>query len=61
VRRLAITLAVLGVVVALGATASAAGAQTTDTGTTGPVDVFEVSGLIDADMLVEIEADAIIT
>jgi membrane-bound serine protease (ClpP class) len=48
VRRLAIALGVLGVVAALAATGSAAGAQTAGTGTTAPVDVFEVSGLIDA-------------
>jgi membrane-bound serine protease (ClpP class) len=48
VRRLAIALGVLGVFGALLATGSAAGAQASGGPSTAPVDVFEVSGLIDA-------------
>ena len=47
-RRLAIALGVLGVAGALAVTAGAAGAQTLTGPGTAPVDVFEVSGLIDA-------------
>ena len=47
-RRLAIALGVLGVFGALLATGSAAGAQASGGAATAPVDVFEVSGLIDA-------------
>jgi membrane-bound serine protease (ClpP class) len=47
VRRLAIALGVLGVLSALVAGASAAGAQASGGPATAPVDVFEVSGLID--------------
>jgi membrane-bound serine protease (ClpP class) len=47
VRRLAIALGVLGVLGALAVTGSAAQAQTSAAAGTAPVDVFEVSGLID--------------
>jgi membrane-bound serine protease (ClpP class) len=48
VRRLAIALGVLGVLGALAVNGGAAGAQTAAGPPTAPVDVFEVSGLIDA-------------
>jgi membrane-bound serine protease (ClpP class) len=48
VRRLAIALAVLGVAAVVIATGGAAGAQDAPGPSTAPVDVFEVSGFIDA-------------